>query len=131
MLIILAFPFFILKTNPDFEHSQSFCPLKMLTGLPCPGCGITKSFVSIYQGELLKSLSFHIFGFFIMFLSAAALIILPLEIITGKEFFNNILYNRRFAYFLALILIAYHFVRIIIFIANHSFTQILQESVWL
>ncbi len=130
MFVILAFPFFILHTNSHFEHSQSFCPFKMLTGLPCPGCGITKSLVAIYQGEFLKSLQFHIFGILVMALCWIGIGTLTTEIITKKEYFNHILYSKKIAYTLAVILIIYHIVRLSFFIYQNSFSQILQESIW-
>lgn len=37
------------------ETDQSLCPFKMLTGFPCPGCGITKSLVYLYEGDLQKA----------------------------------------------------------------------------
>ena len=130
-LITLAFPYFIVATNPHVETSQSFCPMKMLTGLPCPGCGITKSLVFAYQGEIYKSFSFHILGFPVIFACIIAVIVLSAEIITGKEYFHSILYSRRLAYFLAFMLGGYHLIRTVFFIFQHSWADILRESIWM
>jgi hypothetical protein len=129
--IILAFPCFIMATNPHVETSQSFCPMKMLAGLPCPGCGITKSLVFAYQGEIQKSLSYHIFGFPAILACVVTIAVLIVEIITGKEYFQNILYSRRLTYVLAFILGGYHLVRTVIFVIQHSLTEILRESIWM
>jgi hypothetical protein len=40
----------------------SFCPFKVLTGLPCPGCGLTRSTVTLLHGDLSASLYFHPLG---------------------------------------------------------------------
>jgi hypothetical protein len=40
----------------------SFCPFKVLTGLPCPGCGLTRSSVTLLHGDLGTSLYFHPLG---------------------------------------------------------------------
>jgi len=130
-VIILIFPCFIMATDSHVETSQSFCPMKMLTGLPCPGCGITKSLVFAYQGDIYKSLSYHIFGFPAIFACIIAIIVLSIEIVTGKEYFQNILYSHRLAYFLAFILGGYHLVRTVIFVFQHSLTDILRESIWM
>jgi hypothetical protein len=40
----------------------SICIFYDLTGLPCPGCGLTRSFVSFAHGHLLEALRWNIFG---------------------------------------------------------------------
>jgi hypothetical protein len=42
------------------------CVLKQATGLPCPGCGLTRSWVALAQGDLSTSLGFHRFGWLVM-----------------------------------------------------------------
>jgi hypothetical protein len=40
----------------------SFCPFKLFTGLPCPGCGLTRSAVAFLDGDLSTSLYYHPLG---------------------------------------------------------------------
>jgi hypothetical protein len=40
----------------------SFCPFKVATGLPCPGCGLTRSSVALLHGDLGTSLYYHPLG---------------------------------------------------------------------
>lgn len=42
-----------------FPHT---CVFKNLTGLPCPGCGLSRSMVAIAHGELRQSLYYHRLG---------------------------------------------------------------------
>lgn len=112
------------------ETAQSLCPLKMLTGFPCPGCGITKSLVYFYEGNLWKSLTFHIFGPFVILFSLMTIVVLSAELITKKEYFNTYLYNKKIAYFLAFVLVVYHLIRLVYFIKNNDLDSILKQSIW-
>ncbi len=38
------------------------CPLRALTGIPCPTCGMTRSFTAIAQGDLIQAVQQHLFG---------------------------------------------------------------------
>lgn len=35
------------------------CPLRRLTGIPCPTCGATRAALALAQGELAAALGFH------------------------------------------------------------------------
>ncbi|MBP6758932.1 MAG: DUF2752 domain-containing protein [Flavobacterium sp.] len=130
--ITLMVPFFLILFNQDnhIETAQSLCPLKMLTGFPCPGCGITKSLVYFYEGDLQKSLYYHILGPFVILFCVVTIMVLVTELITKKEYLNGLLFNKKLAYGLAIFLATYHFIRIIYFINNNSIDDILRQSIW-
>ncbi len=125
-------PFFLIIFNQtqNLENEQSFCPFKMLTGFPCAGCGITKSLVYLYEGDLYKSLYYHILGPFVILFCLITIVVLITEIITKKEYLNHYLYNKKIAYGLGYFLGTYHLIRIIIFIKNNSIDDILRQSIW-
>lgn len=131
-VLTLMIPFFLMFFNGDnhLETDQSLCPFKMVTGFPCPGCGITKSLVYFYQGDLYKSLNYHLLGPFVIAFSLATIIVLSFELITKREFFNGIMYNKKLAYGLGFFLVAYHIIRLVLFIKNNSIDSILKESIW-
>ena len=52
----------------------SLCVFHRLTGLPCPGCGLTRSVVCCAHGLFAASVSFHPLGVFVF----AALVVLSL-----------------------------------------------------
>ena len=116
--------------NHHLDTEQSLCPFKMLTGFPCPGCGITKSLVYFYEGNILKSVSYHILGPFVIVFCIITIAVLITELKTGKEYFNSMLYNKKMAYGLAFFLATYHIIRLIYFINAHSWEGILYESIW-
>lgn len=130
--LALIVPFFLMFFNDDnhLETDQSLCPFKMVTGFPCPGCGITKSLVYSFQGDFLKSVSYHLLGPFVIVFCLLTIVVLSLEIITKKEFLNGILYNKKLAYSLGIFLMVYHVIRLIFFIKNNSLDSILKESIW-
>lgn len=128
----LMIPFFLMffNHNNHLETDQSLCPLKMLTGFPCPGCGITKSLVYFYEGDIQKSLYYNIFGPLVIAFCIATIAVLTTELITKKEYFNKWVFNKKLAYGLGIFLASYHFIRIIYFIRNNSIDDILRQSIW-
>jgi len=43
-------------------HLPSVCLFHAVTGLPCPACGLTRSFVCLAHGHLTESLRYHPLG---------------------------------------------------------------------
>jgi Protein of unknown function (DUF2752) len=131
-IITLIIPYLLLlnNSNSHIDNDQSLCPFKMLTGFPCPGCGITKSLIYLYDGNMYKSISYHILGPFIIAFSIATIIILTTEIITKKEYFVKWFYSRKLAYTLAICLGIYHLIRLIYFVYENSWDSILKQSIW-
>lgn len=77
-LIILVICFGILAgaliLNPEDSGTYSLrlgrislpniCTFRSTTGLPCPGCGLTRSIVAATHGDLNGSLAYHRLGLF-------------------------------------------------------------------
>jgi cellulose synthase/poly-beta-1,6-N-acetylglucosamine synthase-like glycosyltransferase len=131
-LITLVIPFFLMLHNENnhLETDPSLCPFKMVTGFPCLGCGITKSLVYFYQGDLYKSFYYHVLGPFLVLFCVVTIFVLSAELITKKEYFNGILYNKKLAYVLASFLICYQILRMTYFVENNTRDSILKESIW-
>ena len=55
------------------------CPFRLLTGLPCPGCGLTRSLVSLLHGDLTAAVYFHPLG------PIAACVLLALVIVEVRR----------------------------------------------
>jgi hypothetical protein len=42
------------------------CFFRYLTGLPCPGCGLTRSFSCILHGDFARGYEYHPFGYVLL-----------------------------------------------------------------
>lgn len=92
-----------------------FCAFRWLTGLPCPGCGLTRSFCAVAQGDLVHGFHWHILG---PLLFAAVVIGAPLLLAQGLlrrrlRGVNMILFSRRTAYAVAVLLGAFQVFRVV------------------
>jgi len=45
--------------NPSASNMFPVCPLLTLTGLACPGCGLTRGFHALFHGDLIAALDFN------------------------------------------------------------------------
>jgi len=60
LFLILAF---FLTEGKGFihwlEHNLLSCPIKQLSGIDCPGCGLQRSLVALIKGDLITSVKFY------------------------------------------------------------------------
>lgn len=47
--------------NPSTSNFFPVCPLFAITGLNCPGCGLTRGFHALFHGDFLTALQFNLF----------------------------------------------------------------------
>jgi len=129
--LTLLVPYLIhIFDHGNIEQAQSLCVFKMLTGLPCPGCGITKSLIFLYQGDLDKSLHYHLFGLPLVVGCVLLIGLLVIEMVTKKVFLRSVIYSQRLGYGLAIILGIYHLARLYNFLSTTSFQEIIKGSIW-
>jgi Protein of unknown function (DUF2752) len=60
--VFLASIIFSLPYTYSTEPYFTICGFKNLTGLPCPGCGLTHSFCALGKGDLMSAFSFNLLG---------------------------------------------------------------------
>ena len=45
--------------EPSESSAWIFCPFRLLTGLPCPMCGMTRAIASLLRGRWSDAIGFH------------------------------------------------------------------------
>jgi len=103
-----------------FNHSQTssplFCPILQFTGIPCPGCGMTRSFLALIQGDLKGAIAFHIFGPFVFAACIGFAIHIAIELYTQQEIrypgLNRWLRAKRIPVLTFLLVVLYHGARL-------------------
>ncbi len=74
ILIVGAGAFIVGHFNPTTAGFFPVCPLYYLTGIHCPGCGLTRGFHALFHGDVLTALHFNallpayalVFGFMLV-----------------------------------------------------------------
>jgi hypothetical protein len=96
-------------------ESPLFCPIKALTGIPCPSCGMTRSFLAIARGNLPASIEYHLFGI-ILFISLLITVIhLSLELGIKRNittFYSRLIHQETNLIILLIIFLVYYLVRL-------------------
>jgi len=65
------------------------CPFLRVTGLPCPGCGLTRACILLLQGDVQASVRFHAFAPFFIILIAMMMIATVLPKKVAEPFINK------------------------------------------
>lgn len=71
--------------DPSSTHFFPLCPLFAMTGLACPGCGLTRAFHSLFHGDLLTALHFNALTPVWAVIFAYVAISLTIYAVTGKN----------------------------------------------
>lgn len=103
--------------NQGYQIPLLFCPLKYFTGIPCPFCGLTRSFLAVAKGNLSQGFYYHLFGPFLFAAFVVILIHITIELMIKRKiwgFYFQIIATRRRKNLILLALINYYIIRIIL-----------------
>ncbi|TYQ18026.1 UNVERIFIED_CONTAM: uncharacterized protein DUF2752 [Acetivibrio alkalicellulosi] len=81
-----------------FITDRSVCLFLNFTGIPCPSCGMTRAFISLFRGDLAGAFNYHP-----LFIMPAAIVIINHKKIRS----NKVLYNRLILLFIVILLAVY------------------------
>ena len=100
---------------PWAESGPVLCPFRLLTGLPCPSCGLTRSFCAMASGHLHAAAGFHLFGpaLFVALLALVPLLVFQAVIGRRIGWLQRLLHSQRLGLWLAGAWATYHVVRLI------------------
>jgi hypothetical protein len=124
LLPILAFDW---VTSPQ---ALVLCPLRAVTGIPCPSCGLTRALAHLERGHLDQALKYHPFSPLILLLALALFILLLLELVTHQGIIFNPLKNRRNIYLFFAIVVIFQILRTVIFFADGGWTVFWHENIF-
>lgn len=48
-----------LAVTPAFEDGPTICPFANITGMACPGCGMTRAASRLLRGDFVSAVEFH------------------------------------------------------------------------
>lgn len=93
--------------NPSVYGFFPTCPFHSLTGLSCPGCGLTRGFHALFHGDLAQALQFNLLLpvyliFFAFVAMSLALVVfrgrgLSFEVLTTKTVYGYVAVSLSFA----------------------------------
>ena len=64
-----------LFTPAAINNGPELCPFRAMTGLPCPGCGLTRSWVALTHGDLSHAVALNWFGPVTLVLTVVAVVV--------------------------------------------------------
>jgi hypothetical protein len=107
--------------NQGYQIPFLGCPVLHLTGIPCPTCGMTRSFMAIARGNLPQAIRYHLLGpavFAIFLVITAHLILELLQNRRIQTFYSSLLGKRSVQLMALLIALSYHTYRL--YLLSHS-----------
>ncbi|MDZ8239071.1 MAG: DUF2752 domain-containing protein [Nostoc sp. ChiQUE01a] len=91
------------------------CPIRHLTGIPCPTCGMTRSFIAIAQGNLAQALAENLFGPLLFASFGIVAVHITLELLTKRRiiaFYCHLLKERKLQIIGLFIVLTYYMLRL-------------------
>jgi hypothetical protein len=86
-----SIPAFLMLSRFGLNQELWTCPFFKVTGIPCPSCGITRSLISLSQGDFKTSWQYHSFGLILTAIATVTIPYLLTELILNKKLSNPFL----------------------------------------
>jgi hypothetical protein len=70
---------------PHLPDPGALCPLRRITGIPCPGCGMTTGVVATVRGHVLDGFAANPVAPFLVLLAIAAVVWRGLALVSARD----------------------------------------------
>lgn len=118
-LVFFCLPIFASYFFSFTETKSPFsCLFLKFVGIPSPGCGLTRSFLAMTNGNLLESFSYNLLGPFLFIFCVIIAIHFFLEILTRKKIkarYIKFLQNKNSQRWILFSILFYYLTRLVIF----------------
>ena len=84
-LIALGYGWITINSIIGLESKRIVCPIKLITGIPCPSCGSTRSVLNLFEGDFLSAIHTNPLGLLIFIFLLVCPIWLLCDFILKKE----------------------------------------------
>lgn len=71
----------------------TLCPVKLVTGYPCPSCGTTRSISALFNGQLKDAFMINPLGIVSSIIIMAVMLLMLLDLVTKRDYYYK-LYNQ-------------------------------------
>jgi hypothetical protein len=107
----------------------TLCPLRAVTGVPCPSCGITRALAHLERGHWAEAVRCHPFVPLVFPLVLALVIMLAFELVTHRQIIGNPLKVRRDVWLVFAGLAVFQVTRTVIFFLDGGWTVFWHENI--
>ncbi len=116
---------------PWVSDGPVMCVSRLMVGIPCPSCGLTRSFCAMSHGAVGEAFQFHAFGPLLFGLCALAIPIMAAELWRGRRFelVAKYAFSSRAAWSLAILFAGYHITRLVLEGSSGELLASMQHSV--
>ena len=90
ILAAAASAFVVGNFNPTTAGFFPVCPLYQMTGIACPGCGLTRGFHALFHGDVLTALDYNAILPFYLFILGYFFVSLLLIAVRGRGLSWNV-----------------------------------------
>ncbi len=91
LAIIGGYSFLLLMDYNWSENHFTVCPFKLVTGIPCPGCGMGRATLSLFGGNVVQSLYYNILCIPFTVAVLIGLYRLVFDLLEGRDSFFKII----------------------------------------
>ncbi len=108
----------------------TLCPLRAVTGVPCPSCGITRALAHLERGHWAEAVRCHPFVPAVFPLVLALIVMLAFELASGRAVIGNPLRSRRDVWLVFAGLVVFQVARTAMFFLDGGWEVFCRENLF-